>query len=179
MLKTRRTSKLLISAPFWCANLPAVNAAREWDCGGEEAISRSHGPEISGWGSGPLLLILAGTGLLTAASQPATLLDICLKKVSCGENAQLDPGIRGDSLMSTITRQGWEKITSQRVSIVAGRGGESLKKCEVMATEEREMACIYGRGIIEKIWVVEKNLAPGNQKFWYILKWKRIILSSE
>lgn len=122
MLKTRRTSKLLINAPFWCVNLPAVNAAREWDCRGEEAISWSHGPEISGWGFGPLLLILTKTGLLTAASQPATRPDICLKKVSCGENAQLDSDIRGDSCPP-----GWEKITGQLVSMVAGRGGGSLK----------------------------------------------------
>lgn len=80
-------------------NLIAVDAAGEWGCGGEEAISRSHGPEASGKKHGPLL---TRTSPLVAVNQLATRLNICLKRVSCGG----DSGSEEERLMSTIIRQG-------------------------------------------------------------------------
>lgn len=84
-------------------NLIAVDAAGEWGCGGEEAISRSHGLEASGKKHGPLL---TRTGPLMAINQLVTRLDICLKGVLCGEDACLHSGSKEERLMSTIMRQG-------------------------------------------------------------------------
>lgn len=84
-------------------NLIAVDAAGEWGCRGEEAISRSHGLEVSGKQHGPLL---AKTGPLVAVNQLATRLGICLKRVSCGEDACPHLGSKEESLVSTIMRQG-------------------------------------------------------------------------
>lgn len=102
-----RTSKLLISAPSRCVNLLAVDAPREWDCSGEEAISRSHGLELFGGKSGR---ILTGTGIgpLIAINQLVTWLGVCLGKFLCGKDACLHSGIREENLMSIIMEQGRE-----------------------------------------------------------------------